>query len=561
MLKFLNINRLGWTVSILLAILVLFPLAAVIIQVLLPGVFFGNLNFGDLSLLLDVFRRPLWRKSLENSLLLGIGTAFFGTVLGTVLAVIRSRWKFAGAAALDAAAWILFIMPSFILAQGWIMFSAGNGLASSLFGWHWVSSAVFSPAGLIAVMTFSKFPLAYLAVRAAMEWKMDMLSQAARLCGARPWRVWSTIEMPLLLPSICSGALLVFMDTIGDFGLPSAIAVVYRFPTLPYSIYSAIYTSPIRFDMAGVLSLYLVLIIALAIAAQFYILRRSRYDILSGGAVRMVPGSAGRYNWALSGAVILLLIVVIGIPIGSSIVMSVLQVQSNGLVISNLTLLHYAQLFRQGADLFPGIGRSLAIAAAAAGLGLFIGLGAAFVLSYSRFRFKKVIEAATLISFAVPGVVLGIGYIFVWNQKWLEDIGLRLYGKPAILVLAAIAGAIPVITRIITGSMAKVPEHLLDAAQMQGASLVSRVRRILIPLIRGALVSGALAAFGSCVFDLAVNSILFPPNFVTLPIVIDDAFEDMRFGYASAATVTGGSIIVLILIGIESIFRKKGATA
>lgn len=561
MLKALNVNRLGWIVSILLAILVLFPLAAVIIQVLLPGVFFGELNFGDLSLLLDVFNRPLWRKSLENSLLLGIGTTLFGTILGTVLAMARSRWSFRGAALLDAAAWILFIMPSFILAQGWIMFSAGNGLAASLFGWKWVSSAVFSPAGLVAVMTFSKFPLAYLTVRAAMEWKMDMLSQAARLCGASPWRVWRTVEVPLLLPSIFSGALLVFMDTVGDFGLPSAIAVVYRFPTLPYSIYSAIYTSPIRFDMAGVLSLYLVLLIAMAIAVQFYVLRRARYDILSGRAVRSAPGSAGKYSWLISCAVGLLLIVVIGIPIGSSLVMSILQVQSGGLVRGNLTLEHYSELFRHGADLFPGIGRSLIIAAAASVFGLIIGLGAAFVLSYSRFKFKKLIETATLISFAVPGVVLGIGYIFVWNQKWLEPLGLRLYSKPPILVLAAIAGAIPVITRVITGSMAKVPGHLLDAAQIQGASLVSRVRTILIPLIRGALVSGALAAFGSCIFDLAVNSILFPPNFVTLPIVIDDAFEDMRFGYASAATVTGGSIIVLILIAIETIFKKRGARA
>lgn len=257
----------------------------------------------------------------------------------------------------------------------------------------------------------------------------------------------------------------------------------------------------------------------------------------------------------------LLLIVVIGIPIGSSLVMSILQVQSGGLVRGNLTLEHYSELFLHGADLFPGIGRSLAIAAAASVFGLIIGLGAAFVLSYSRFKFKKLIETATLISFAVPGVVLGIGYIFVWNQKWLEPLGLRLYSKPPILVLAAIAGAIPVITRVITGSMAKVPGHLLDAAQIQGASLVTRVRTILIPLIRGALVSGALAAFGSCIFDLAVNSILFPPNFVTLPIVIDDAFEDMRFGYASAATVTGGGIIVLILVVIETIFNKRGARA
>ncbi|MFB5763811.1 ABC transporter permease [Paenibacillus medicaginis] len=558
-MKGLSVNRLGWAVSLLLAILVLFPLGAVIIQVLLPGIFFGDLNFGDISLLGDVFTRPLWRKSLENSLLLGIGTACFGTLLGTVLAMARTRWRFPGAGLLDATAWILLIMPSFILAQGWIMFSAGNGLAVSVLGWEWVTRAVFSPAGLITVMTLSKFPLAYLTVRAAMEWKMEMLSDAARLCGASPFRVWRTIQAPLLLPSICSGAALVFMDTIGDFGLPSAIAVVYKFPTLPYSIYSAIYTSPIRFDMAGVLSLYLVVIIAAAMALQFYVLRRARYDILSGRAVPSIATTAGHYRWLLAGGTLLFALIVLGIPIGSSFVMSLLRVQTDGLSGGNLTLDNYLELFKQGAALFPGLGRSLLIAGAAALFGLLIGLAASFVLAYSRFRFKRLIETASLVTFAVPGVVLGIGYIFVWNQKWLEPLGLRLYGQPAILVLAAIAGAIPIITRVMSGAMAKVPQSLLNAAQMQGASLLSRVRMILIPLVRGALVSAGLAAFGSSVFDLAVNSILFPPNFQTLPVAIDDAFEDMRFGYAAAATITSGGIIVCIMIIAERIFYRKGA--
>jgi len=558
----LNANKLGWIVTIVLAVLVLFPLAAVIIQVLLPGIFFGSLNFGDVGLLLELFERPLWRKSLENSLILGLGTAVLGTLLGTVLAMARMQWKFPGARWLDAAVWVLFIMPSFILAQGWIMFSTGNGLAASLFGWHWVTAAVFQPAGLIVIMTLSKFPLAYLSVKAAMEWKVEMLSDAARLCGAAPFKVWRTVQAPLLLPAILSGMALVFMDTIGDFGLPSAVAAVYRFPTLPYSIYSAIYTSPIRFDMAGVLSLYLVALIAVAMLLQFWVLRRSRYDVLSGRAVPSVPKPAGRrMTWALAIGNALLLFVVIGIPIGSSIVTSLLKIQTNGLTASNLTLQNYASLLSEGSSLLPGLGRSLLIAGSAAVIGLVVGLGASFVLSYSRFRFKRGIETASLISFAVPGVVLGIGYIFVWNQPWLESLGIRLYGKPGILVLAAIAGAIPVITRVMTGAMAKVPESLLDAAQMQGGSLISRIRHILAPLVRGALISAGLAAFGACVFDLAVNSILFPPNFETLPVAIDDAFEDLRFGYASAATVAGGGLVVCIIMILERLLRRKEASA
>ncbi|OWR27694.1 ABC transporter permease [Saccharibacillus sp. O23] len=557
----LNSNRLGWAVTIALAVLVLFPLAAVIVQVLLPGIFFGSLNIGDPGLLLDLFERPLWRKSLENSLLLGVGTAVLGTLLGTVLAMARMQWKFPGARLLDAAAWVLFIMPSFILAQGWIMFSTGSGLAASVLGWHWVSGAVFQPAGLIAVMTLCKFPLAYLSVKAAMEWKVEMLSDAARLCGASPFKVWRTVQVPLLLPAILSGMALVFMDAIGDFGLPSAVAAVYRFPTLPYSIYSAIYTSPIRFDMAGVLSLYLVLLIAIAMLLQFWVLRRSRYDVLGGRAVPTEPKAAGRrLTWALGVGNALLLLIVIGIPIGSSVVMSLLKLQTGGLTASNLTLDNYASLLSESHSLLPGLGRSLLIASCAAAIGLIVGLAASFVLSYSRFRFKRGIETASLISFAVPGVVLGIGYIFVWNQPWLESLGIRLYGKPGILVLAAIAGAIPVITRVMTGAMAKVPESLLDAAQMQGGSLISRIRHILAPLVRGALVSAGLAAFGACVFDLAVNSILFPPNFETLPVAIDDAFEDLRFGYASAATVAGGGLVVGIMMILERLFRRKGAS-
>ncbi|MBO9610591.1 MAG: iron ABC transporter permease [Paenibacillaceae bacterium] len=558
MLHRLRQDRLGWTVMLLLFVLVLFPLIAVIVQVLLPGVFFGNWQLGDVDLLLEIFHRALWQKSLENSIVLACGTTLLGTLLGGVLAMVRSSWQFPTARLLDAAVWTLLIVPSFILAQGWIMFSSGSGIAVQLFGWKWVTAVVFQPAGLIVVMTLSKFPLAYLSVRSAMEWKVEQLSDAARLCGSSPFRVWRRIQAPLLLPAFLAGAALVFMDTIGDFGLPASIAAIYRFPTLPYSIYSALYTSPIRFDMAGVLSFYLVLLIAIAMLLQFYVMRRSRYDFLSARAVQNAAKPAGRRLGFLLGAMNgAFLAVVIGIPVGSSALMSLFKTSSNGLHWNNLTWSHYADLFASGKQLTVGLERSLAIAGSAAVLGLLVGVAVSFVLMYSQFRYKRWIETISLITLAVPGVVLGIGYIFVWNQKWLEHISLLLYGKPAILVLAAIAGAIPVITRIMVGAMAKVPLSLLNAAQMQGDSFFRRLRLILAPLVRGALVSAALAAFGSSVFDLAVNSILFPPNYITFPVSINKAFEDLKFGYASAATIFGGGIVVLIILLIELLLRRK----
>ncbi|UJF34013.1 ABC transporter permease [Paenibacillus hexagrammi] len=553
-------NRTGWLVLAVLFLLILLPLAAVIIQVLLPGVFFGKLVLGDLSLLLDVFRRPLWYVSLKNSVLLGIGTTFFATIIGAALAMVRSRWSFPTAKMLDIAVWLLIITPSFILAQGWVMFASADGLASSWFGWTWMHALIFQPAGLITVMTLSKFPFAYLTVYTAMEWKVDRLSEAARLSGASPWTVWRTIQAPLLLPAFCSGAMLVFMDTVGDFGLPASIAAVFRFPTLPYSIYSALYTSPIRFDMAGALSFYLVLLIALAMSVQLYAMRKSRFDFLSSRATRTEAKKPKKGTpWFVLGNLVFLAIV-IGIPLGSNLLMSVSDSSAAAGTVS-FTLEHYKQLFTSGGALVSGLLHSLEIAAGAAVIGLVIGFLIAYVLTYSQFRGRKAIDVISLISLAVPGIVLGIGYIFIWNQAWSDKIGLLLYGTPWILILASVAGTVPVITRVVVSAMAKVPAQLLSAAQMQGASFTQRVTTILVPLIKGALLSAALTAFGAAVFDLAIASILYPPNFMTLPVVINKAFEDLKFGYAAAATLTGGGLVIAIIALMELLFKynKKQA--
>ena len=282
-------GAIGWIVLSVLTVLIILPLGTVLLQVVKPGLLGESAKDTGASLLLEVFTRPLWSRALKNSLLLGLCTTFFGTIFGALLANLRIKWEFKAGKLLDIAAWILMIMPSFIIAQGWVYFASGNGVARAWLGWDGISSLVFSFPGLVFIMVLNKFPFAYVTIKSALEWKPKRLSYAARVNGATAWEEWKTVQAPLCIPAYCSAAILIFMDTIGDFGLPSAISGVYRFQTLPYAIYQALYSSPIRFDMAGVLSFYLVLIIIAAMVLQYLIMGRKRFDFMDTGTVQAVP--------------------------------------------------------------------------------------------------------------------------------------------------------------------------------------------------------------------------------------------------------------------------------
>lgn len=543
-------NAAGFGILAILILLVLLPLAAVLFQVVCPGLQIEKFDPSNLKLVLDVFVRPLWKKAFFNSFFLSIGTTVIGLLLAAFLAHVRVRYSFFGARFLDIVSWILMIVPSFILAQGWVYFASGNGIASAWLGIEGVGGFVFSYWGLVCVMVLCKYPLAYVTIKTAMEWYPSRLVHAARMNGASPFRAWLTVQLPLCIPAYCSAAMLIFMDTVGDYGMSSTITAVYSFPTLPYTIYSAICSSPVRFDMAGVLSFYLMIMIMIAMIIQYAAMGKRKFDFLDNGTEQVTPQRIGRIkSAALSAVTFCFCLAALGIPVGSNLIMSFSS--SVSIQRFRFTLDNYAKVFQTGSQLLTGVKHSLSLAGVAAAIGIIIGFCVAYVLTYSLFKLKKVIDMMTLIAMAVPGVVLGIGYIFVWNQKWLTPLGLHLYGKPSILVLASVAAAIPLINRVLVGGMAKVPKSLLIAAQVQGAGFGRRMRTVLLPLLHGSVVSAVLAAFGGSVFNLAITTILYPPNYSTLPVYISDSYNDLKFGYAAAATIVGAAFIIGIMLILE----------
>ncbi|WP_372424526.1 ABC transporter permease [Salinarimonas chemoclinalis] len=546
---------LGLLVVGALVVLVLAPMATVVVQAFVPGLFSGRVRAIGIDGLLEIFERPLWRRALENSLFLAGIASVVGCALGTGLAILRHGSGLVLGRALDAAAWAILILPSFIVAQGWILFASRGGIANQWLGLSFVPDLVFNPWGLAVVMSLKAFPYAYITVCAALHWRMDDYVAAARLCGASPLRVLATVRVPMLMPAVLAGAVLIFIDVLGDFGLPAALATTYRFPTLTYAIYVAINQSPIRFDLAGVLAFYVTGIMLAAVCAYFWILRRRRYDFL-GARARVGEATGGtRLGWP-DAVVALALLVALVLPIGSSFLVSIADRLHGGFTPDNFTLRHYAFVLETGGAFLSALGNSMGIAALAALGSAVIAGAAAYVMTFCDFRLNRLIDLTCTLSLAVPGVVLGIGYIFVWNAPFLDRAGLSLYGTWHLLVLAGMAGAIPIAVRVLIGAMAQVPASQLSAAALQGAGLVRRILTIVVPLVAAALVAATLTAFGSAVFDLAINAILRPPRLDVLPVYVNRAFEQGEFGAATAATLVAGGTTVAIIAGVDALARR-----
>lgn len=548
----------AWGVTLCLVILVALPLMAMLLHLAFPRLYLGDFSLGDFQLFRDLWERPLWRRATTNSLMLATGTMVLGTIIGAGMAWVRQNYRFPTAGLIDFAAWFVLVMPSFIIAQGWVLFSRSSGMAAQM-GMPWVGEFIFSLPGLVTVMALANFPLAYLATSAAMQWDVSRLSQAARLCGANARQTLWRVRLPLLIPAFLSAAILVFVDSVGDFGLPAAFLSVFSFPLIPYIIRAEVSTVPVSFEGAAVLAFVLVALVGVAIALQLRVLRAGGADFLSASAAPRARPKP-RFWPLLTALNLVFLFFAIFAPLGTSLSVSFMERYSLGLTWSNLTFGNYLSVFSQGSDLLPALRNSFSIAFKAAAIAMVVGFFAAYLLAFSEGRMKRFIDVASTVTLAVPGIVLAVGYIFMWNQRWLADLGIQVYGSPWAIILCSAAASIPIAVRVMLGAVAQTPQSFLSSAALQGAGLLTRMRRILVPMVLAGLLSATLAVFATSVFDLAITIMLQPPGYPTIPVIIDEHFRTVQYGWATAATVVVCLMTAVIIVAARLLVRRSFAT-
>lgn len=524
---------------------------------MLPHIFSAHPSLVfDAKPLLNAFTNPASLRVLLNSALLSAASAILATVFGVGVAILVGRTDVPGRSLWTGLAWLTILTPSLLLGEGWeLLFERGGFLDSLTAVPAQIRELFFSPWGLIVVLALKFFPFVYLAIAPALPWLGGEQEAAARNLGARRTTVWYRIYLPLLLPFLASGATLVFANVLQDFGLAATVAQSAGFPLISYNIYAAIDTVPTDFATAGALSLLLTLAIAAVLLIQLGILRRFHYTTIHGGFRPAPPVSLGRLRVVASGLLAVFFTAALGLPLITILMVSLLKQLGTPLTLSNLTLGHYAAILQGGSFYNPyalqSLLFSLQLGAIAATVAVLLGTFLAYVGRQQSAGLAASLQGLSLWVISAPGIVLGAGYIFAWNQPWLAPLHLQIYGTVWALLLAYFATAIPYVLRLQIGGLAQIDSGLLAAARVQGAGLIALFRRVLLPLLADSSLSLWLFLVVEIVFELPASQLLYPPGQPTVAVEILRELNNFDYGPSTALTVLSALTVLIPLAAVR----------
>jgi iron(III) transport system permease protein len=541
---------------VLLVLFVLYPLAAIILQSIFPQILATSPSLvPSLDALKQVASDPQNYSALFNSLWLSGITAILAALLGTTLAILARRTDLPGRGLIDTLVWIVFFFPSFLIGEAWSLFFIRGGIPDQYL--HFSDAFLnwfFSPVGVIFILSLKTFPFVYISVTAALQWLGSEFEDAARLAGAPTWRAWLSINAPLLLPAILAAGLIAFAEALSDFGIAVTIAQNSNVTLVTYQIYIAINTAPVNFSLAAALSLLLFIAIALALLVQAGILRRRSFQIISGRNRPARPVKLGAWKWPATAFCVLIFLVALVIPLAMCLMLSFMYAFSLGITSSNWTADNYTAILTQGSDDLDSLVRTVWLSFGAATITTLVGLPIAFIIRRTQIPGRRLLSLFTLVTIAVPGIILACGYIFAWNASYLQNIGIggsqgvQFYGTIWILLAAYIGGSLPYATRLGIGALDQVGQNMLETARVQGANIFQLLLSIVGPLLRSSLTSIWLLVFTGTMFELSASELLYPPGQPTMPVRITSLFNDFKLGPGMALAMLNVGIVALALI-------------
>ncbi|WP_166999299.1 ABC transporter permease [Paramicrobacterium fandaimingii] len=514
-------------IAVYFGVFALYPL----LKLLFVAVFGGD--EGDLGGLITLLSSDRFLSAFGNSILLGLATTAVATLVGFLFAYAVTRTNVPFKRFFDVVGVFPIMAPPFVLALALILLFGRNGtITHDLLGIP--NSEVFGFHGLVIVQTLSYFPLAYLNLKGVLESLDSSVENAAMTLGAGRWRVFRTITFPLILPTLFSSLLIVFVKAIEDFGNPIVLGGQYN--TLAVEAYLQIVG---RYDTRGgaVMAMALILPALIAFVIQKYWAERKSYVTVSGKPSQDTVARFGKsaiplFIFCLGVTVFVLLLY------GTVIASSFVKIWG---ISYEFTLEHFEYMLSTGMDT---VWTTLLLAAIATPITGLLGVVVAYLLVRKKFMGKRALEVSTALIFAVPGIVVGISYIAAFNSP-----PMLLTGTAIVLIIVFVTRNVPVGIEAGINSLRQIGTSMEEASMSLGASGFVTFRRVTLPLIRSALFSGLIYAFVKAMTSISAVIFLVSAGWNLMTVSILSAVDQSRFGDA-AAYCTLLIAIVLVALGI-----------
>jgi iron(III) transport system permease protein len=515
----------------LLLVFILYPLVRVFTVSFIP----------DGTPTLRLYREFLggWfiRQAMWNSVAMGVLTAVGGTFVGFLFAFTLTRTDIPGKSLLTAAAILPVISPPFVSALSIILLFGNNGLITrQLLGFQ--EFAIYGMRGLLLAQIFTFFPVAYLTLRGVLESLGGTLEDAAMNLGASRWKAFTRVTLPLCLPGIASALLVLFIESIADFGNPLILGGS-GFPVLSVQVYLQVTG---MYDLPGGAALAVILLVPSVIAflVQRYWVARKRYVTVTGKPTRAVLKVVSpAMQWILFAACMLVALFVL--LFYATIAVGAFS-RAWG-ADHSFTLRNFGYIFGVGAQ---AITDTLIIAVTSSPLAGLLGMAIAFLVMRRRFPGRQAMEFVSILNFAVPGTVIGIGYILAFNQR-----PLLLTGTAVILIANFLFRYIPVGIQSGMAVLRQIDPAIEEAATNLGATTQTTFRRITLPLLVPAFFSALVFSFVRAMTAISAAIFLVSADWNLMTVQILSQTEAGRLGGAAAFSV----ILILIIMGAIGLIR------
>ncbi|MDY7078482.1 MAG: iron ABC transporter permease [Chloroflexota bacterium] len=490
--------------------------------------------------------RGTWRVIL-NTLWMGLGVASAGTLLGFLFAFVQVKLDVPFKRFFHLVGVMPVISPPFAVAMSTIVLFGRSGLITKrLLG---IRYDIYGLDGLVLVMAISFFPVAYLTLLGMMRALDPSLEEAAVNLGASRWRVFRTVTLPMLTPGLASSFLLLFVESLADLANPLLIGG--NFTVLASRIYLAI-IGEYDLNAGAVLSLILLVpSLAVFFFQHYWVSRRSYVSVTGKPTGYHRPIRSPWVRWPLF-ALCLLVSGLIVLMYGFIFVGAITKVWG---INYGFTLEHFHfVLFGYGSEAMTDTTLLSAISTPVAGL---MGMLIAFLVVRREFAGRSLVDFVSVLGLAVPGTVVGIGFVLAFNQPMLGGLLPKLTGTALIIVLAYVVRSIPGSVRSGVAALQQVDAAMEEASASLGASSVTTFGKITMPLIRPAFLTGLIYSFARSMTSLSAIIFLITPRWHIMTAQILNEAETGRFGNAAAYCVV---LIGIVLSAIGLMYAIVGST-
>jgi iron(III) transport system permease protein len=488
-----------------------------------------------------VLSRSYYRASATNTLTIGLLATVTTTLIAVPLALAIARFDIPGKLLLIGLAALPLVLPSFVGAYALLLLLGRSGIVTQfLHAWGIPFGSIYGTSGIVAVYTLTLYPYVVLPTVAGLKAVDLSIEEAAQGLGSSRARTFWTITLPIVIPSVFSGALLVLIETFENFGVPAVLAE--DMPILAVEAYKLfIGETASNPAAAGVLGVLLIASTTTVLLVQRLYLARRRFATIARAAPPLIKLAtawrivATMYSWA----VVLLALV----PFFAIVVLSFMEFRG--------PVLHAAFSWKNYAELYATAGGPLAntllfatVAACAAAL---IGVPIGWVLARTHSTWTSLLDVTTTLPFAVAGTVFAIGLVIAFNSG-----GLVLTGGWLIMVLAYTIRKLPFTVRTSSAILHQIDPSLEEASISLGVSPLRTLLGLVIPLMLGGIVSGMVLTWVTVASELSSTVVLYSGPWRTLTLVMFQALEGTGAGVAVAAAAV---LIAITLFPVLAAYR------